>query len=112
MAKKKSTSAKRSPARKTVTDATDNHTIECIDSTAKAVYERILKKRAPELTSPVRSLSNVHYDPKVGYLAIGKSRKVRTLTVNTVKTFAQTLKMLHISKDMIAQDTFATSTLR
>jgi DNA topoisomerase-6 subunit A len=98
----------KKPKRKTVTDATDKHTVECINDAAKDVHKRILEKRAPELTSPVRSLSNVHYDPKVGYLEIGKARKVRTLTVNTVKSFAQTLKMLNISKEMIAEDTFAT----
>lgn len=106
--KKASRKAAKKPVRTTVTDATDQHTIDCIDDTAKTVYSKILKKAAPELHSPVRALSNVSYDAKVGYLAIGKARKVRTLTVNTVKSFAQTLKMLNISKEMIAQDTFAT----
>ena len=96
------------PKRHTVTGASDQHTVQCIDDTARDVYQGILKKRTPELKSPVRSLSNVRYDPKVGYLEIGEARKVRTLTVNTVKSFAQTLKMLNISKEMIAQDTFAT----
>lgn len=109
MAKKKTPPAPSARARrKTVTDATDQHTVSCIDATAREVYTKILGKRAPELKAPVRSLSNVRYDPKVGYLEIGKARKVRTLTVNTVKSFAQTLKMLHISKEMIEQDTFAT----
>ncbi len=91
-----------------VTDATDKRTIGCIDGTARDLYKKILDEAKPELKTPVRSLSNVRFDPKVGYLEIGKSRKVRTLTVNTVKAFAQTLKMMHLSKDMIAQDTFAT----
>ncbi|MFQ5767392.1 MAG: DNA topoisomerase VI [Acidobacteriota bacterium] len=94
--------------RRTLTDATDQHTVSCIESTARDLYTKILKKRSPEMKTPVRSLSNVHFDPKIGYLKIGKSRKVRTLTVNTVKTFAQTLKMMHLSREMIAQDTFAT----
>lgn len=94
--------------RSTVTDATDDHTIECIDETAHDVYRKVLDKRYPELTSPVRSLSNVRYDPKVGYLEIGRSVKKRTLTVNTVKSFAQTLRMMNLSKEMILGDTFAT----
>ncbi len=94
--------------RVTVTDATDKHTISCIDDTAKTVYTKIIKKQYPELKSPVRALSNVRYDPKVGYLEIGKAVKKRTLTVNTVKAFAQTLKMMQVSKEMIAEDTFAT----
>ena len=68
----------------------------------------ILKKDYPELKSPVRSLSNVKYDPKVGYLKMGKAVKKRTLSVNTVKSFAQTLKVMHLSKDMVQEDTFAT----
>jgi DNA topoisomerase-6 subunit A len=107
-AKKKTTRKKVAPRRKTVTDATDKHTIGCIDDTADTLYKRILGKGKPELQAPVRSLSNVHFDPKVGYLKIGEARKVRTLTVNTVKSFAQTLKMMHLSKEMISQDTFAT----
>jgi DNA topoisomerase-6 subunit A len=105
---RKKTAPKQSTRRRTVTDATDQRTLDCIDTTAKDVYTKILKKVTPELKSPVRSLSNVKYDPKVGYLEIGAARKVRTLTVNTVKSFAQTLKMLNVSKEMIAEDTFAT----
>jgi len=101
--------AKKKPARKTVTDATDKHTIKCIDGTAQAVYGKAIRKNGkPELTSPVRSLGNVKYDPKKGYLEIGRQRKVRTLTVNTVKSFAQSLRMMGVSKEMIEQDTFAT----
>ncbi|MFQ5720229.1 MAG: DNA topoisomerase VI [Acidobacteriota bacterium] len=94
--------------RQTVTDGTARHTVGCIDSTARRLYERIRKKGRPELRSPIRSLSNVRFDPKVGYLQLARGNKVRTLSVNTVKTFAQTLKMMHLSKSMIEQDTFAT----
>jgi DNA topoisomerase-6 subunit A len=96
------------PKRKTVTDATDQRTIGCIDASAKDLYARILKKGQPTLKTPVRALSNVRFDPKEGFLHIGRAVKSRTLSVNTVKTFAQTLKMMHLSKDMIEQDTFAT----
>ena len=71
-------------------------------------YDKVLKKTYPELKSPVRSLSNVGYDKRVGYLKLGKAVKTRTLSVNTVKSFAQALKVMHLSKEMIEQDTFAT----
>ena len=100
--------AKAKNRRATVTDATDKHTVGCIDGTATDVYKKILAKKYPQLDTPVRALSNVRYDPKVGYLEIGKAVKTRTLTVNTVKSFAQTLKMMHLSKEMIDEDTFAT----
>jgi DNA topoisomerase-6 subunit A len=86
----------------------DKVTIKAINEVATEVYQSILKGKKPDLSMPVRSLSNVHYDQKRGYFEIGRSKKVRTLTVNTVKTFAQTLKMMSLSKDLIANNDFAT----
>jgi DNA topoisomerase-6 subunit A len=62
----------------------------------------------PDLSLPVRALKNVSYDDKVGYLEIGKQKKVRTLSVNTVKNFAQTLRMMSLSRDLVQQNDFAT----
>ena len=60
------------------------------------------------MSTPIRSLSNVKYHPKKGHFEmLGKSKK-RTLTVNTVKTFAQTLKMMALSKQLIEEDNMAT----
>jgi DNA topoisomerase-6 subunit A len=94
--------------RKTVTDASDKHTLKCLGGQARDVYDASVKDGKPELSSPVRSLGNVKFDPKVGWLEIGRQKKVRTLTVNTVKSFAQTLRMMALSKEMIEGDTFAT----
>ena len=107
MAKSKSPTPAKLP-RKTVTDATDKSTLKCLESEARAVYADSIKDGKPELSAPVRSLGNVKYDSKVGYLEIGKQKKVRTLTVNTVKSFAQTLRVMSLSKEMIEGDTFAT----
>ena len=76
--------------------------------TADRVNGSILKGRKPDLKSPVRALSNVRYDRKKGYFEIGRSMKVRTLTVNTVRTFAQTLRLMALSKEMVDDGTFAT----
>jgi len=57
---------------------------------------------------PVRSLSNVRYDPRKGYFEIGRDKSTRTLTVNTAKTFAQTLKMMSLSKELVTTKDFAT----
>jgi len=108
MAKRKTPTAAKKPARKTVTDATDKHTLECLHDQARDVYQDSIQSGKPELASPVRSLGNVKYDTRVGYLEIGKQKKVRTLTVNTVKSFAQTLRVMSLSKEMIEGDTFAT----
>jgi DNA topoisomerase-6 subunit A len=107
MAKSKSPRPAKLP-RKTVTDATDKSTLKCLETEARSVYADSIKDGKPELSAPVRSLGNVKYDSKVGYLEIGRQKKVRTLTVNTVKSFAQTLRVMSLSKEMIEGDTFAT----
>ncbi len=86
----------------------DKETVEQIRRVAREVRGRIEKLQKPELKTPLRALSNVHYDKKNGYFEIGRQRSVRTLSVNTVKTFAQTLKMMSLSKDMVETDDFAT----
>ncbi|MDM7914989.1 MAG: hypothetical protein QUU85_06940, partial [Candidatus Eisenbacteria bacterium] len=88
--------------------ALDEKTVSLIRSTASDIYTRIGKRQKPELKFPVRSLGNVSYSQKKGFLEIGRQRKVRTLTVNTVKTFAQTLRMMALSKDLIETNDFAT----
>ena len=79
-----------------------------IKDKANEVYQKILKKKAPELDMPLRSLSNVKYDEKEGYFEILNKKKNRTLTVGTIRTFAQTLKMMALSKELVQQDDIAT----
>lgn len=86
----------------------DQQTLGLIGTTAAEIHKRIGKREKPEMRFPVRSLSNVSYSEKKGFLEIGKQRKIRTLTVNTVKTFAQTLRMMSLSKDLIETNDFAT----
>jgi DNA topoisomerase-6 subunit A len=89
-------------------DPLDQVTIDAIARTAEGVQSAILKQGRPELKMPVRALSNVSYDPKKGFFEIGKDKKVRTLSVSTVKTFAQTLKMMALSQELIRSNDFAT----
>jgi len=79
-----------------------------IEDSARDVYEKINKKRKPNMKIPVRSLSNVTYGLKKGYFELKDNVKERTLTVNTVKTFAQTLKMMSLSKELIEHNDIAT----
>jgi DNA topoisomerase-6 subunit A len=85
-----------------------SQTIRKIDSTAESVHRSILKKQKPRLLFPLRSLSNVKYDPKEGHFQMRGRKKERTLTVSTVKTFAQTLRMMALSKELVRQDDIAT----
>jgi DNA topoisomerase-6 subunit A len=95
------------PAERRV-QATDAETCGQIEKTATSVHATIKKNGRPDLSLPVRSLSNVSYNGKVGYLEIGRQKKVRTLSVNTVKNFAQTLRMMSLSRDLVQGNDFAT----
>jgi len=86
----------------------DVRTLELIRSTADRVKTRIQKRDLPELKFPARSLGNVKYDAKIGYFELGKGLTQRSLSVNTVKSFAQTLRLMSISKEMVENDDHAT----
>jgi DNA topoisomerase VI subunit A len=86
----------------------DRKTLTLIEGTATRVRDHILKRALPELKYPTRSLGNVKYDAKVGYFELGKGLTTRALSVNTVKSFAQTLRLMSISKEMIENDDHAT----
>jgi len=88
--------AKKLPVAKKITEA------------AKDIHQRILKSKTPTMVTPIRSLSNVQYQPKTGYFEMLGRNKMRTLTVSTVKTFAQALKMMALSKELIAANDMAT----
>ncbi len=83
--------------------AKKSHTavIEKICDEADGIYGRIKRKIKPQMKLPIRSLSNVKYHPRAGFFQLKGRNKIRTLTVSTVKTFAQTLKMLAMSKELI-----------
>jgi DNA topoisomerase-6 subunit A len=72
------------------------------------IHQLILKGRKPSLRFPLRSLQNVSYEPRTGYFRLKGRKKERTLTVGTVKTFAQTLKMMSLSKELVETDDIAT----
>jgi DNA topoisomerase-6 subunit A len=105
-----SRAAKKSPAAAAAArlKKLDALTVSLIWNAAEDVHKDILKKAKPDLAFPVRSLKNVSYSTKRGYFEIGKQKKVRTLTVNTVKSFAQTLRMMGLSKELVETNDFAT----
>jgi len=99
MAKRKEAARARSP---------DEATLRFIDKVAKGVMAVVRRGKLPAIELPVRSLANVDYDPDIGYLELGGALKSRTLTVHTVRIFAQTLKLMAASRDMVRRDDFAT----
>jgi DNA topoisomerase-6 subunit A len=79
-----------------------------IRTESNIIRQKILLGEKPAMKFPLRSLANVDYSAKTGYFKLKGKKKERTLTVNTVKTFAQTLKMMALSKELIETDDIAT----
>ncbi len=82
--------------------------VKRIEETAKKIESKALAGQKPSMKFPIRSLANVRYRPRVGFFELRGKKKERTLTVGTVKTFAQTLRMMALSKELIEQDDMAT----
>ncbi len=86
----------------------DRKTLAFIDAIASQIHDSITAGEVPALDVLVRSLKNVTYDPDKGYFELGDVHKHRTLTVNTVRSFAQTLRLIATSRTMVHSDDFAT----
>lgn len=84
------------------------NTREAIIEAARQIHQKILKGASPQMSFPVRSLDNVVYHPRKGFFELLGRQKVRTLTHNTVKTFAQTLQMMALAKNLIETNDIAT----
>lgn len=82
--------------------------LNAIQNSARDIHGKIMARKKPTMKLPVRSLSNVRYQPQRGFFEMTGHKKERTLTVNTVKTFAQTLRMVALSKELIENDDIAT----
>jgi len=64
----------------------------------RAVFKDIMARRKPKLMFPVRSLSNVKYDKRRGHFEILGKKSTRALTYTTVKTFAQSMRLMATTK--------------
>jgi DNA topoisomerase-6 subunit A len=81
---------------------TDNKKLlKQIETLAKDVQKTANIKEAPTMDFPIRALNNVSYHERKGFFEIGDKVKTRTLSFNTIKTFAQTLRMVSESKKLI-----------
>jgi DNA topoisomerase-6 subunit A len=86
----------------------DEITLRLINTIATAIRNSIEQGELPHIELPVRSLANVNYAAEKGYLELGEALKTRTLTVNTVRSFAQTLRLMAASRQMVQSNDFAT----
>ena len=93
---------------KTARGALAQKTVALIETIAAQVRANIDAGKLPQIRLPVRSLDNVTYDEAKGYFELGDAHKVRTLTMHTARPFAQTLRMMALSRSMVQHDDFAT----
>lgn len=98
----------KKPAAPNSTTSANKAILGSIHSAAADIHKKILARKKPTMKFPVRSLTNVRYQPQRGFFEIAGQKKERTLTVNTVKTFAQTLRMIALSKELVENDDIAT----
>ena len=82
--------------------------LESIVEVATSVYSTASAGDLPTITMPQRNLGNVTYSKETGYFELGDNFKTRTLDVNSVKTFAQSLRLMSLAQDMVGDDDFAT----
>jgi len=87
---------------------TEKPVVKKIREVAQRIYNKIRLIEQPQMEMPIRALSNVSYNDKDGYFELMGKKKVRTLTASTIKTFAQTLRMMNLSKEIIEKDDMAT----
>ncbi len=74
---------------------------------AKHMHGDIQKNRRPNLVIPIRSLSNVTFAPRKGHFVLGNKKSRRTLSYQTVKPFAQSVRLMAFAKYLIQTDDFA-----
>ena len=89
--------------------ASSSPVVTRIKDSGREIHTRIVGGRKPSMKFPLRSLSNVRYTPRKGHFELKGKKKERTLTVSTVKTFAQTLRMIALSKQLIEADDIASA---
>ncbi len=77
---------------------------EKIRRIARRLTQQVDDGSLPTLDVPKRTMSNVKYDPTVGYFHLGGDYKTRRLHYRTSKKFAQTLKLLSLILDTIKEE--------
>ena len=82
----------------------DTQVVALLEREARKIHEAALRAQKPRMHFPVRSLSNVRYvkrNKHEGYFEIKGRKAERTLTVNTAKTFAQSVRTMAMLKEVV-----------
>lgn len=91
-----------------MSELSNEEVVQKIKAVAMGIAHAANEHKAPVLKTPVRSLSNVDYDPQKGHFTIGSSEKSRRLNASSVKSFAQTVMLLNEAKKVVRTDDIMT----
>jgi DNA topoisomerase-6 subunit A len=75
---------------------------------AETMHDSVKRNQRPRLQFPLRALSNVEYRQDTGTFVIGDKVTTRDLSYTTAKTFAQSVRMMSLSKNLVKTDDIAT----
>ena len=103
-------STKEKPKKKVTVkrpETSRNPALQKLVALGQKIHAEINRGRRPQLAVPIRSLSNVTFSPRKGYLVLGDRKAHRTLSYQTVKPFAQTIRLMAFAKHLIVTDDFA-----
>lgn len=76
--------------------------IKKISDIASGIVKDIESEKAPRINMPLRSLQNVVFDPSKGFFELKGKEKIRQVSASTIKSFAQTLRLMAFSKNELA----------
>lgn len=116
MAKKKTAAAGKSggktkgegaAAGKRGMDVSRSPALKSLVEIGRNIHTTIGGGRRPALSVPIRSLNNVTFAPKKGHFVLAGKKSHRTLSYQTVKPFAQTVRLMAFAKHLIQTDDFA-----
>jgi DNA topoisomerase-6 subunit A len=79
-----------------------------ISTCAGKIHQSIRNNRKPKMRYPIRSLSNVTYNVRRGIFQLAGNMSERAFSYTTVKTFAQSVRMMALSRKLIRTDDIAT----
>ena len=96
--------AKRSPAKTAAKKTRDDAAVARMVEVARGIHGDIRHEKKPHMKFPIRSLSNVRYDTHTGAFKMRGRTSRRDFAYTTVKTFAQSIRMLALSKAVVEDD--------
>ncbi len=103
----KQKNAKASQAEAERPDLSRSPALNGLVGIGESIKEAVDRGRRPHINVPIRSLSNVGFAPRKGFFTLGDKKSKRTLSYQTVKPFAQTVRLMAFAKYLIQSNDFA-----